>query len=71
MSLSTTLILLVFSIVFGGICAWRGAQPLDLKRSTPRMMPWRFLMLLCAALTMLLLIHLAGLFGAGPQPPAY
>ena len=71
MSLQLTLALLAFFIVFGGICAWRGAKPLDLTRSTPRMMPWRFLMLLCAALTMLLLIHLAGLYGMGPRPQTY
>lgn len=71
MSLTVTLALLAASMIFGGICAWKGAQPLDITRSTPRMMPWRFMMLLCAALAMLLLIHLAGLFGAGPQPPTY
>jgi hypothetical protein len=71
MSLQLTLILLFASVSFGAICAWRGAKPLDLNRRTPRMVPWRFLMLLCAALTMLLLIHLGGLFGMGPQPQAY
>ncbi|MHC3126900.1 hypothetical protein OB03_06135 [Brevundimonas sp. GN22] len=71
MSLQLTLILLFIAVVFGAICAWRGAKPLDLTRSKPRMMPWRFLMLVCAALTMLLLIHLAGLYGMGPNPQSY
>ena len=37
----------------------------------PRMVPWRFLMLLCAALVMLLLIHLIALLGGGPVARPY
>ena len=35
------------------------------------MMPWRFLMLLCAALAMLLLIHLIALLGGGSAQRPY
>ena len=41
--------------------------PPDLFKG-PRMVPWRFIMLGAAALAMLLLIHLATLFGA-ERPP--
>jgi hypothetical protein len=44
--------------VFG----WLGARPPDLKRG-PRLAPYRFLMLLCAALAMMLLVHLVNLMG--------
>ena len=44
--------------VFG----WRGARPPDFKRG-PRMMPWRWLMLFCAAFELPLLIHLLNLLG--------
>lgn len=71
MSLNLTLILLFIAASLTALCGWRGARPLDLSRAKPRMMPWRFLMLVFAALCMLLLIHVAGLFGVGPQPVTY
>lgn len=61
MSLTLTLALLMAAGALGGYAGWRGAQPVDLAR--PRLVPWRFVMLLCAALGFLLLIHLAALFG--------
>jgi len=68
MDLTTTLILLVAAITATAVCGWRGARPPDPIRG-PRMAPWRFLMILAAALTMLLLIHLATLLGA--ERPAW
>lgn len=62
MTLIPTLCLLgvcLFAMVFTG---WRGARPPDVAKG-PRMMPWRFLMLLFGALTFFLLIHLATLLG--------
>lgn len=44
-------------------CAWRGAQPFDIHKG-PRMVPWRFLMLFSAALTVPLLVHVLGLVRA-------
>lgn len=70
MSLELTLALLAASALFGIFCGWRGARPLDFTKG-PRMVPWRFLMLLCAALVMLLLIHLIALLGGGPVARPY
>ena len=71
MSLSLTLILIALTSGLTFLCGWRGARPINLARVQPRMMPWRFLMLLFAALTMLLLIHVVSLMGGGPQPIQY
>ncbi len=62
MDLTLTLSLLGGAVAFGLFCGWRGARPPDPRRG-PRMAPWRFLMLLCAAFALLLLIHLAFLLG--------
>ena len=66
MDLKTTLILLAASIAVAVFAGWRGAQPPNLLKG-PRMVPWRFVMVLAAALVMLLVIHLATLGGA-PRP---
>ena len=62
MSLSLTLILLAAALSVAMFAGWRGALPPNLVRG-PRMAPWRFLMLLGGALTMLLLIHVGTLLG--------
>lgn len=67
MSLPLTLGLLAAALAFMVFAGWRGARPPDLLRG-PRMAPWRFLMVLSAALSMLLLIHLATLAGM-ERPP--
>ncbi len=64
MSLPVTLALLAASIAGVALCGWRGARAPDLVRG-PRLIPWRFLMLLFATLAFLLLIHLAALPGQG------
>jgi hypothetical protein len=69
MDLRLTLILLALSLAVTGFAGWRGARPPDLVRG-PRMIPWRFLMVLAAALSFLLLVHLATLGGA-PRPQPY
>ena len=58
MSLTLTLILLAASVPLTAFAGWRGAQPPDIARG-PRMVPWRFVMLMGAALSVMLLIHLA------------
>jgi hypothetical protein len=67
MSLTPTLILLGVALAVMVFAGWRGARPPDPFKG-PRMVPWRFIMLGSAALAMLLLIHLATLFGA-ERPP--
>jgi len=67
MSLTTTLILLALTLAVMVFTGWRGARPPDPLKG-PRMMPWRFLMVGSAAIAMLLLIHLATLFGAERAP---
>ena len=61
-SLSLTLIFLAIGIASTVFTGWRGARPTDLMKG-PRMMPWRFLMLLSGAISFLLAVHLAALFG--------
>ena len=46
------------TVLFG----WRGARPPDLARG-PRLVPWRFLMLLSAAWVLLMVVHLFNLMG--------
>lgn len=48
--------------LFGLFAGWRGARAPDPHRG-PRMMPWRFLMLLAAAGALLMLVHVINLLG--------
>jgi len=65
MDLTTTLTATVAGAALVLFCGWRGARPPDLRRG-PRMVPWRFLMLLAGAILVLMLVHLAGLAGLAP-----
>ncbi len=67
MDLSTTLILLAAALAMTVFAGWRGARPPDPWKG-PRLIPWRFLMIGAAALALLLLVHLATLFGAARAP---
>ena len=62
MSLQVTVALLAATLAFGAFCAWRGAQPPNLVKG-PRMVPYRFLMVLSAAVAMLFLVHVVNLLG--------
>lgn len=62
MDLRTTLAIAVGLAAFGLFAAWRGARPFD-PRKGPRMIPWRFLMLLAAAGVVLMVVHLVNLMG--------
>lgn len=70
MSPSLTLTLLAATIAVVVFSGWRGARPPDLMKG-PRMMPWRFIMLVAGALTFLLLIHLASTLGGRTFPTPY
>lgn len=64
MSLSLTLILLAALVFLAVFSAWRGARPPDIRKG-PRMVPWRFLMIVSAAIAVYLLMHLVSIV-AGP-----
>ena len=61
-SLILTLILLAASVGLTVLAGWRGARPPDVVRG-PRLIPWRFLMILAVAFSSLLLVHLGTLLG--------
>ena len=62
MSMTLTLALLIAATGLMIFAGWRGGRPLDLTKG-PRMMPWRFIMLLSGAFAALLLIHVGTLLG--------
>jgi hypothetical protein len=68
MSLSVTLAALILILGIGGLAAWRGARPPDPHRG-PRLMPWRFLMVLSGALALYLVAHLLNLAGVTTGRP--
>ncbi|HEX8570252.1 MAG TPA: hypothetical protein VF699_10080 [Caulobacteraceae bacterium] len=61
-NLPVTLISAAVGIGLTVLCGWRGARPPDVVRG-PRMVPWRFLMLLSAAWVLLMVVHLFNLMG--------
>jgi hypothetical protein len=65
MSMTLTLSLLAGALIVGVFAGWRGARPSDFLR--PRMVPWRFIMLMAGALAFLLVIHLGTLLGVTPR----
>ena len=67
MSLPLTLALLVAALGLAVFAGWRGSRPWDLTRGV-RMIPWRFIMLLCGVAILILAIHLGTLMGV-PQRP--
>lgn len=62
MSLNLTLILTGVFAALTVFCAWRGGRPPDFRRG-PRMMPYGMLMVLSAATTILMIVHLVNLMG--------
>lgn len=64
MSLTLTLILLAVAAPLTVFAGWRGAQAPNVIKG-PRMVPWRFVMLMSAALSVLLLVHLAAVAAGG------
>ena len=65
MDLRTVLALSGAFAAIGVFAGWRGARPFDPRRG-PRMVPWRFIMVLAAAGAVLLLFQAAQLAGFGP-----
>jgi hypothetical protein len=62
MSLPLTLTLLASTLGLSALFGWLGARPLDFRRG-PRLVPWRFLMLMTAPVAIVLLVHAVNLLG--------
>ena len=62
MDLATTLALGGALLALALASAWLGARPPNPHRG-PRMVPWRFLMVLAAAAVVVMLVHLVNLLG--------
>jgi hypothetical protein len=62
MDIPVTAGLAVASAVLAALCGWRGSRPPD-PTGSPRMAPWRFLMLLFAAIVLMMVVHLVNLLG--------
>ena len=60
MPLTMTLIVLAVVIGFGLFSGWRGARPPDPRRG-PRLVPWRFFMIVAMAVALALAVHVATL----------
>lgn len=62
LSLPATLALLLAALGLTLVFGWLGARPPDLQRG-PRLLPYRFLMLVAAAGGVMVLVHLVNLLG--------
>jgi len=68
MSLTVTLVLLAAAVALSVFAGWRGARPSQPHLGI-RMVPWRFIMILAAAVVVVLVVHLAALLGMPQRPP--
>jgi hypothetical protein len=62
MTATTTALLLILVLALGALCGWLGARAPDLHKG-PRLIPYRFLMMGCAAIALVLVVHLVNLAG--------
>lgn len=60
MDLDQTLVVLGTAAVLTGLFGWMGARPWDIRKG-PRMIPWRFMMMLSGIVAALMLAHVATL----------
>jgi hypothetical protein len=68
MSLQSTILVLTLAVVTAAFCGWRGARRWNVVEG-PRMIPWRFLMLLAFALALFMAKQALELSGLRPQRP--
>lgn len=62
MGLTITLAITAGAAVLAALFGWLGARPFDMKAG-PRLVPYRFLMVLFAAVALMMLVHLVNLAG--------
>ena len=62
MTLTTTLIVMSAGLAGFAFCAWRTSRPWNPLKG-PRLIPWTPLAISFAFITLLMVIHLANLFG--------
>ena len=62
MDWTITLGLIGTFVCASAFAGWRGARPSDPSRG-PRLVPWRFIMVLAAAFALLVLVHAVNLLG--------
>jgi hypothetical protein len=70
MELSLTLAAGAALLALTLLAAWKGARPPDLRRG-PRLIPYRFIMLLGAAGLIVILVHLVNLMGVSTGPDRF
>ncbi len=62
MDLGLTLVIAIGAALLAALSGWLGARPPDPLRG-PRLAPWRFLMLVSAAVVLMTIVHLVNLAG--------
>jgi hypothetical protein len=65
---TTTAIIAGLSAAVAAFCGFMGARPLKLDDDV-RLVPWRFIMLLAATVTIIMVVHLLTLSGLKTDPP--
>ncbi|WP_091734848.1 hypothetical protein [Phenylobacterium immobile] len=68
MSLALTLALIGLFLAIALFAGWRGARPPNPHKG-PRLMPWRFIMMLSTALAIFVVVHLVNLLGVTTGRP--
>jgi len=68
LNLSLTVILTIVCGLFTALFGYMGGRPMNPHKG-PRMVPWRFLMLLGFTATLFLIVHLLNLIGIQTKPP--
>jgi len=66
MDVIITLLLIAAAVGLAALFGWLGARPPNPLKG-PRMVPYRLLMILCAAAVLVLATHLAGVVGIVKQ----
>ena len=67
-TLTLTVILLSVTSALTVLCGYMGARPMNPKKG-PRLVPWRFLMLLFFTVSLFLLVHLLTILGLKQDQP--